>query len=69
LLSTEKALYLVSSRYRVRRLVYFENYTDPVQAIAREKQINGWTQARKLKLVESVNPRLDDLYPKLLKEN
>jgi putative endonuclease len=43
------------------RLVYFESFEDVRNAIEREKQIKAWTRAKRLALVESTNPRWDDL--------
>jgi len=48
-------------RYRAFRLVYVEVFRDVRNAIAREKQIKGWTRARKEALVRSVNPQWRDL--------
>lgn len=50
-----------SRRYHVTTLVYFEETGDVLAAIAREKQIKGWTRARKVALIDSVNPRWADL--------
>jgi putative endonuclease len=50
-----------TSKYNVNRLVYAEQYRDPRAAIAREKQIKGWTRAKKIALIESVNPGWADL--------
>ena len=50
-----------TSRYQVTRLVYFEETTDVYAAIAREKQIKGWLRAKKMTLIESVNPEWRDL--------
>jgi putative endonuclease len=50
-----------TSKYDVNRLVYFETTPDIRSAIAREKQIKGWLRARKVALVESVNPKWEDL--------
>jgi len=50
-----------TSRYNINVLVYYESYADIQEAIAREKQIKGWLRARKIALVDSVNPRWDDL--------
>jgi putative endonuclease len=50
-----------TSKYRIDRLVYFEETPDIRDAIAREKQIKGWTRARKLALIESMNPDWRDL--------
>ncbi len=46
-----------TSRYNVDRLVYFEFTGDAKAAIAREKQIKGWLRAKKIALIESVNPK------------
>ena len=50
-----------TKRYRVNRLVYFDDFTDIRDAITREKQIKGWTRAKKNALVETLNPRWTDL--------
>jgi putative endonuclease len=50
-----------TARYNLHRLVYFELYHDPNAGIAREKQIQGWTRAKKIALIESKNPAWDDL--------
>ena len=50
-----------TAKYRVHRLVYFETFADPNSAITREKQIKGWPRARKIALIESMNPRWKDL--------
>lgn len=45
-----------TQKYGVTRLVYFEEYADVRDAIAREKQIKGWLRRKKLALIESANP-------------
>ena len=50
-----------TQKYRVTRLVHFEQFLDVRDAIAREKQLKGWVRARKLKLVEARNPTWEDL--------
>jgi putative endonuclease len=50
-----------TSRYNVNRLVYCETYTDPRDAIAREKQLKNWRREMKLALIESTNPNWLDL--------
>ena len=50
-----------TGRYGVDRLVYYEIASDPASAIAREKQIKGWTRAKKVALIESQNPKWADL--------
>jgi putative endonuclease len=48
-------------QYNVSRLVFFETTSDVRAAIAREKQIKGWTRQKKIALIESANPRWRDL--------
>ena len=48
-------------RYLVDRLVYCESTPDVRAAIEREKQIKGWTRAKKVALIESQNPKWLDL--------
>jgi len=45
-----------SAQYRCNRLVWFERYTSPGTAIAREKQLKGWRRSKKLILIEQENP-------------
>jgi putative endonuclease len=50
-----------TSRYRVTRLVYFEEFADVRDAIVREKEIKGWVRTRKIRLIEEQNPTWADL--------
>ena len=50
-------------KYRVTRLVYVEEYENPTDAIAREKQLKGWKRIRKNELVRAANPTWEDLIP------
>ena len=50
-----------TSRHNIDRLVYFECHGDIRRAIQREKQIKGWTRAKKLALIASMNPGWCDL--------
>lgn len=50
-----------TKRYNLTRLVYFEEYTDPRMGIAREKEIKGWRRAKKIALIEKMNPDWKDL--------
>ena len=51
-----------TSRYEVTKLVYYEIFEDPYNAICREKQIKGGSRADKMKLIENFNPEFRDLY-------
>ena len=55
-----------TARYRVHKLVYFEELSEPYAAISREKQIKSWNRRRKNELVSGQNPKWEDLYPSLL---
>jgi putative endonuclease len=50
-----------TQRYHFDRLVYFEVIDDADDAFRREKQIKGWTRAKKIALVKSLNPQWHDL--------
>jgi putative endonuclease len=50
-----------TSRYNLNRLVYYERFVYPDAAIGREKEIKGWRRSKKIRLVESMNPRWRDL--------
>jgi putative endonuclease len=54
-----------SSRYGCNRLVFYERYERMDEAIAREKQIKGGSRARKIALIEAMNPDWKDLYEAL----
>jgi putative endonuclease len=50
-----------AARYNCHRLVYFEWSQDIRDAIAREKQIKGWSRAKKEALIATTNPEWKDL--------
>jgi len=50
-----------TARYGVNKLVYFEIFDDPLNAIAREKQLKKWNREWKLQLIENNNPGWVDL--------
>jgi len=50
-----------TARYEVVRLLYWESYDDVHKALAREKQLKGWTRAKKIALLERLNPDWKDL--------
>ena len=52
--------------YGVHRLVYFEVADSMYAAISREKQIKAGSRAKKLKLIEAVNPEWNDLYASIV---
>ena len=50
-----------TTRYNLTRLAYFECFVYPDAAIRREKKIKSWRRTKKLQLIESINPRWEDL--------
>jgi putative endonuclease len=50
-----------SAKYNCNRLVWFDRFTGPESAIAREKQLKGWTRAKKIALIEKENTTWNDL--------
>jgi len=50
-----------TAKYNVNKLVYFDYTSDVSSAIAREKEIKGWTRQKKNELVQSINPKWEDL--------
>jgi putative endonuclease len=50
-----------TEHYNCDRLVWFEHYQEVGLAIAREKQLKRWSRAKKLALIERMNPTWVDL--------
>lgn len=50
-----------TKRYKITRLVYFEETSNIDVAIKREKEIKGWLRAKKIALVSISNPKWEDL--------
>ena len=55
-----------TKKYKLTKLLYFEEFTDIRYAIAREKQLKGWKREWKLDLIKSINPNFRDLVFDLL---
>lgn len=50
-----------TSKYNIQFLVFYEAGSDIRAAFAREKQIKGWLRAKKIALIDSMNPEWKDL--------
>ncbi len=50
-----------TKKYNVHTLVYYEMFTDIVEAIKREKQLKWWKRDWKIKLIKQKNPNWNDL--------
>lgn len=55
-----------TSRYQVKRLVWFERHFTVVTAIRREKVLKKYRREWKINLIERENPLWDDLFPAIL---
>ncbi|GAB5526209.1 MAG: GIY-YIG nuclease family protein [Roseivirga sp.] len=54
-----------SARYNCDKLVYYEFHDSIEEAIAREKQIKAGSRQKKIDLIESINPKWNDLYDEI----
>ena len=50
-----------TKKYDLHKLVYYEEASYMRSAIEREKQLKGWTRAKKNALIQSTNPPWRDL--------
>jgi len=50
-----------TTKYGVKRLVWFEQHGLIAQAISREKTIKGWSRQWKINAIEKNNPQWHDL--------
>ncbi|HET9743639.1 MAG TPA: GIY-YIG nuclease family protein [Terriglobales bacterium] len=50
-----------SAKYRTWRLVYYEEFSDAEAAFDRERQLKGWSRAKKEALIVRMNPHWHDL--------
>ena len=51
-----------TERYNINKLVYYEVSQNVESAILREKQIKGGSRSKKIRLINNINPKWDDLY-------
>ncbi len=50
-----------TKKYKLKKLVYIEEYNDIKLAIAREKQLKNWHREWKINLIKKVNPDFEDM--------
>ncbi len=55
-----------TKRYGVHQLLWYELNSTMQSAIEREKRMKGWKRKWKLELIESMNPKWQDLYHKIV---
>ncbi len=54
-----------AKQYNAHKLIYFEAFNEPADAIRREKQLKGWTRAKKEALIGKVNLEWRDLFDEM----
>lgn len=54
-----------SSKYKLKKLLYYETHDDIEEAIKREKQLKNWHRDWKINLIKSKNPEFIDLYKEI----
>jgi len=50
-----------TSKYNIKKLVYYEEFDNAYDAILREKQLKNWHRQWKLDLIRKHNPTFRDL--------
>jgi len=50
-----------TSEYSVNKIVWYDVFNSPDEAIAAEKKIKGWLRVKKVNLIRSINPKFQDL--------
>jgi len=58
----EKLVDGFTKKYNVTKLIYYEVFEDPENAISREKQIKAGSRRKKIELINSINRKWLDLY-------
>jgi putative endonuclease len=54
-----------TKRFKINRLVYFENYSDVRDALQREKNIKHWPRVWKTRLIAEKNAEWRDLFEEI----
>ena len=51
-----------TAKYNVNKLIYYDSFPSPQEAISAEKKIKGWTRIKKINLIKQFNPEFRDLF-------
>lgn len=54
-----------TEKYKIDKLIYFEQTENIMSALEREKQLKKWSRMKKINLINQTNSNWDDLYNKL----
>jgi len=50
-----------TSKYNIDKLVFYEIFNSPNEAISAEKKIKGWDRKKKIELIKTKNPKFEKL--------
>lgn len=50
-----------TKKYNITKLIYYEEYSDPENAILREKQLKNWNRKKKIMLITKINPTFKEI--------
>ena len=50
-----------AAKYNINKLIYYQEFSDPEEAIAAEKRIKGWIRMKKMALIKTINPEFKNL--------
>ncbi|MCK5332669.1 GIY-YIG nuclease family protein [Candidatus Parcubacteria bacterium] len=50
-----------TSKYNIEKLIYCQEFNTAIEAIIAEKKIKGWTRAKKIKLIKTINSEFNDI--------
>jgi len=50
-----------TKKYRVKKLVFVQEFKSIQDAIVSEKKIKGWLRKKKIELIKGLNPTFEDL--------
>jgi putative endonuclease len=57
----QKRIPSFTAKYNVTKLLWYQAHGSAASAIAREKEIKAWRRAKKVALIETMNPKWEDL--------
>lgn len=55
-----------SKKYNLTKLLYYETFDDPENAISREKQLKAGSRQKKIDLILTINKDYRDLYNEII---
>lgn len=50
-----------SKKYRLYKLIWFQELNNPTEAITAEKKLKGWKRIKKIEMIKEINPNLEEI--------